>query len=83
MHQYSHLSAEELLNVVYAQPTLTAYEFALSAQLELLLNAYDAVCETVYTTAVDVEQGAIAPLTGIAVIKAVVEPEEVEAVYVQ
>lgn len=81
--QHMHLTAEELLATVYTQPSLTAAEFALCQQLELLLNAYEAVCETVYETVKEIEAGEIAPLVGVARIKALVEPDEVETVYIQ
>jgi hypothetical protein len=80
---YAHLSPEEVLAAAYTQPTLTALELALCQQLELVLNAYEVVCETVFETTKEVEAGEIAPLIGIASIKSLVEPDEVETVYVQ
>lgn len=81
--QYMHLTAEELLATVYTQPSLTASEYALCTHLELLLHAYEAVCETVYGAVKEIEAGEIAPLVGVASIKALVEPDEVETVYIQ
>lgn len=80
---FDHMSPEELLTEAYTRPELSGFERALCQQLELVINAYEVVCETVYTTVQEIEAGEIDTLVGVANIKAVVEPDEVETVYIQ
>ena len=80
---FDHLTPEEVLTEAYQRPALSDLEQALCKNIELLLNAYEVVCESVYLLAQEVETGETDARVAIASIKAIVEPDEIETVYIQ
>lgn len=80
---YDYMTPEEVLTEAYQRDGLSDLEQALCKNLELVLNAYEVTCESVYLIAQDAETGTTDVRAAVASIKALVEPDEVETVYIQ